>query len=94
MVVMMAMVQRNPQLPGPIGLSLHLVKVGTPIIEIADHRDRLRFWSDAEKVDRLGHVPGRVTVVVAVRLARMRCVQGLHLVQRYPLESRFQQVSR
>ena len=91
---MMAMVQRNPQLPGPIRLSLHPMKIGMPIVEIACHCDCPRFGCNAEEVDRLGHVPGGITVVDAARLAGTNCVRGLHLVKTYLLENRFQQVSR
>src|SRR5881275_3180896 len=55
--------------------------MGTPIIEIANHGNRLRLRRRAEEVGRLGHVSGRVTAVVgAVRRSRTHCMQRLHLV--------------
>src|SRR2546430_4696080 len=78
---MMPVVERNLQVPGPIRLLLHGMDLGTPIIEIANHGNRLRLRRRAEEVGRLGHVSGRVTAVVgAVRRSRTHCVQRLHLV--------------
>ena len=93
-VVMMAVVEGNPQLPGAIWLSLHPMKIDMPIIEIAGHCNCCRLGCNAEEVDRLGHVPGGITVVEAARLAGTNCVRGLHLVKTYLLENSFQQVSR
>src|SRR2546430_952342 len=93
---MMPVVERNLQVPGPIRLLLHGMGTGTPIIEIANHGNRLRLRRRAEEVCRLGHVSGRVTAVVgAVRRTRTHWVQRLHLIIVIPdpLGKRFHRVA-
>ena len=78
---MMPVIQRDLQLPGPIGLLLHGMDLGAPLVEIADYRDRLSLRRHAKEVDRFGHVPGRVTVVGAIGLTRMHGTQRLRGIQ-------------
>ena len=92
----MPVVEGDLQVPGPIRLLLHGMDMGTPLIEIANHGNRLRLRRRAEEVGRLGHVSGRVTAVVgAVRRPRTHSVQRLHLVIILdPWEKRFHRVDR
>ena len=61
-VVVMPMIQRNLNKPGAIRLAMHGMGRQIPIIEIAGEMDLFSFRGHADKVDRLDHFLGGITV--------------------------------
>lgn len=63
-VVVVAVAQGDYDVPGSVRLPDHGRGLGLPIVEIPDESDPLGLGSEAEEVDRLGHVLGRVAISV------------------------------
>ena len=64
LIMMMTVMKRDLKQPGAIGLPLHRVCGGVPVIEIADQGDAAGGGRDADEVDGFGHFFGRVAVEV------------------------------
>ena len=70
---MMAVVERQVDLPRAVRLALHRVRRGMPVVEIAGDENFLRVRGAADEVHRLGHVLGGVTMFGNVK-GRVRTV--------------------
>ena len=66
-IVVMAVNQRNLDKPCAVRLAFHGVGNRIPIIEIAHQMHVFGFGSNANKINRLGHFFGRITVLCKKR---------------------------
>lgn len=60
---MMAVGERQVDLPCAIGLALHRVRRGMPVVEIAGDKNFLGVRGAADEIYRLGHSFGGITVL-------------------------------
>ena len=62
--MMMSVMQRNLDQPIAIGLQLHRISRGIPIVKVAHERDVLRARRGADEIDGLEHFLGRVAGIL------------------------------
>src|SRR5690348_4371574 len=74
-IVVMAMPQLELGVPRAIGMALHRMRRGMPVIEIAGDEDFPGIGSGADEIDRLADVLGGVTIPrkPRVRLIAVHC---------------------
>ena len=71
--MVMPMIQLDLNEPGAVRLALHGMGREVPIIEITRKMDLLSFRGHTDKVDRLGHLLGRIPI---------RSEEGTYLMHR------------
>jgi hypothetical protein len=86
-VVMMAVVERQMDLPRAIRLADHRVGRGMPVVEITGDENFLCLGRAADKIHRFGHVLGGITVpgngkrdVLTMHYDSWRSQNGIHYV--------------
>ena len=73
-IMMVAMAQRQLRVPGAIGMALHRVRTGMPVIEIAGDKHFLGVRGGANEVDRLAEISGGVTIPGDSGVKLGRCI--------------------
>ena len=65
--MMMAVVERDLNQPGAVGLAFHRMRAGIPIIKIAEEVHTVGVRRVTDEVDGLGHFFGGITVWLVVK---------------------------
>ena len=60
-ILVVPMSEQRLEEPPTIKPPLHGEARGTPMIEITDEANDFRLWGMTVEIDRLGHIPGRIT---------------------------------